>query len=122
MQQHELRHDFRQRVAPHHLVVALVHGGVAVVEVVVVGLCVHFFLHAVHVAQILYVIRVGEGKPVFRVCEIGEYFLAVHLGLVVHSVADIHQVHVVVHVQPVDVVGEACVEFVEGVLGGCHVL
>ena len=98
------------------------HGFIAIVEIVIIGLFIQLLLYAVHITKILYVIRVGKSKTIFGIGKIGKHFLPVNFRLVVHSIADIHQIHIVIHIQPVDIVRETGVELIEGIFRSCHVL
>ena len=102
---HKLGHDFAERILAHHLGVSLVHGVVVVGQVVGVCHLVHLLLLVEHVLQVVEVVGVLKGFAILRVGKLLDDELPVSFGLA-HTVgAHIHQVHVVVHVEAVGVVG-----------------
>ena len=122
VEEHELRHDFRQRIIGLHLGKRVVHVGVAVADVGVVGLRIKLFLHVVHASQIVEVVGVFHRLSVSRLLEVGGDELSVALGGSGVALAHIHQVEVVVGVEAVDVVGVASEQRVELGFGAIEVL
>ena len=97
------------------------HGLRTVVEIIVVGLGIHVLLHALHVAQVLDVVRIGKRQSVFGIGKVAQNELPHLFRLVGISIADIHQIHVVVHIQTIDIVGIAFQQFVERIFSRSHV-
>ena len=110
---HEFRHDFRQRIFLHHCGIGLVHCLVVVVEIVLISLSIHFLLLVSHVFQVLHIVGVGHGLAILRLGKVGQYELSERLGLGVVFAAHIHEIHVIVSVEAIDVVGVAFEQFVE---------
>ena len=110
---HELGHDFRQRVFLHHQVVGRVHAIVVIVQVVGVGLLIEDLFLVGHVLEIVEIERVLHGLPVLGVGKVGEDVISIPLGGSGVSLAHVEQIHVVVHVEAVGVVGVSAQQVVE---------
>ena len=110
---HEFGHDFRERVSTHHLGIGFVYLGIAVVEVGIVGSLVHSLLIFLHALEIFEIVGVLHSEPVFRVGKIAEDELSILFGIGRLAHAHVHEVHIVVGVEAVDVVGVFAVEAVE---------
>ena len=80
-------------------------GLVVVGQVSRVSALVHLFLHLGHAAQVVEISRVFHRLAIGGVGEVGQYELAPALCLGVLTLAHGHQIHVVIHVEAVDVVG-----------------
>ena len=98
------------------------HRGVVVGQIGVVGAGIHLLLYLVHAAQVVEIGRVGHRLPVWAVGEVGEDFLPPALGLRLVALPHGHEIHVVVDVEAVDVVGIAALEAHELAAGGAEVL
>ena len=89
---HELGHEFRQRVGAHHLGVGAMHSAIVVVEIVLVGLLIHAFLHLLHVLEVFKIVGVLHGLPVLGVGKFGQNHAAVVFGLREVAVAHVHEI------------------------------
>lgn len=98
------------------------HRCVAVCKIVGIRLLIHPLLLALHVAQVFDIIRVGESHTIFRVGKVGKNLLPACLCLVGISVAHIHQIHIIIYVKAIHIVGIAGQQLVERGFGGIHIL
>ena len=104
-QEHEFRHQRRHRELFAHLGIERVHLSVVVAEICFEGLVVELILLLHHAAQRPDVVGIAHGLPVGRLGEVGQNQIAVIFGFGRVPLTHIHQVHVVVSIQPVDIVG-----------------
>ena len=71
--------------------------------------------------SVLCIVGVVDGERVVAIGKVGEQQLAVAFGLIPPFPSRIHEVHVVVHLIGTFIVGELCVESLQGVFGQCEV-
>ena len=81
------------------------HSIVVVVEVAGIGLLIHPLLIAVHVLQVLDVVGVFQRLALLGLGKVGEDHVAVDSGTIDRPLPHVHQVHVIVGVQTIGVVG-----------------
>ena len=103
--EYKLGEDCRQWIVGFHLLRQTVHLLVVIGKISRIGLLVHLFLACVHLAQMGEVVGVEHGLPVGGVGEIGEYQPAPLLRLADIVASDGHQIHIVIDVEAIDVVG-----------------
>ena len=103
--EHELRHDFRQRIGLHHLDIGCMDCGVVVVEVGSVGLVVELFLNQIHALEVLEVVGVLHSKAISRLGEVVENQLPVPFRSGEFSAPVVKQIHIIICVEAVGVVG-----------------
>ncbi len=120
--EHELGHDGRQRIALGHLAIDGMHRGVVIVQVSIIGLLVERLLHGEHRLEVVDVVRVLQCGTLLAVGKVREDELAIRFALFVITQPLIHEVHVVVGVETVLVVGIATQQFLKLVGRGIKVL
>ena len=118
--EHELGHNLGQRILAHHLGVGLVYCTVVVGQIVGVGLFIHVLLIAVHVLEVLQIVGILHGHAVLGFREVDKNTVAVRLCILFLSVAHVHHVHIIIHIQTVSVVGVQSQQLVE--LVGCSAI
>lgn len=122
MEKHEFGHDGGERILFLHGPVSLVDGTVAVGEIVFVGLLIEGLLTALHSPQVVEIGGVAHGGCIFRFGEPANDQFPVDVGLGGTSAPHVHEIFVVIHIEPVDILGIAFHEFVPLGFGGVEVL
>ena len=103
--EHELGHNLGQGVLAHHLGIRFMHCLVVVVEVVGVGLGVHPLLLDAHPLQVLDVVGVKQRLAFLGFGKVAQNHVAINRSTVHRTLTHVHQVHVVIGVQAIGVVG-----------------
>ena len=102
---HKLGHNLRQRIGAHHVGIGLMHDGVVVVKIGSIGLVVEFFLHQIHALEVLQVVGILHRHAIFRLGEVAQNQLPVTLGVAILPAALVEQVHIIISVETIGVVG-----------------
>ena len=105
VQEHKLGHNLAQRIALLHDGVIIVHGLVVVGHICLICSIIQLALTAVHLAQILNIIRVAQRHTDGRIGKVVKNQLTIHLGIRRAILAHIHQIHIIICVEAILVVG-----------------
>ena len=81
------------------------HGSVIVVEIGCIGLVVERLLNEVHALEILKIVGILHCLAILRIGKITQNHLPVPLGITVLPVPVVEQVHIIICVEAVGVVG-----------------
>ena len=118
VQEHELRHDFRQRIGLHHFGISCMHGSIVVAQIGSVGLVVELFLHEVHALEVLDVVGVLHCLAILGVGKVVKNELPIPLRVGYVATAVVKQIHIIISVETVGVVGVAFKQLLK--LIGCR--
>ena len=94
-------------------------GGVVVGQISIVGLLVFKLLNFVHATEIVEIVGVFHCHTIVGVCKVVDNQLTIDFGLSFVAFAYSHQIHIVVDIEAIDIVGETRLQFVE--LAACRI-
>lgn len=118
----ELGENLGERVILLHVIGDTVHSGVIVGQVGIVGTLVQLFLHLVHAPEVVKIVGVTHGQAVWRLGEVRENQGAPMFGYRLLVGTNCHEIHIVVYVKAVYIIGIACEQTVELLTGSRIVL
>ena len=122
LEEHELRHQGRQRIFLTHPTIVVPNGRGVARQIAVVSLLVNRILHGIHRPDVLQVIRVGHRHGIVTLRESLNDLRLISLGQGGIALAERHQVDLEIGLQLVLVVGEPVVERLESLNGKRYVL